>query len=80
MADLHFPARREELTVLTQEQADYISSKLDGLFKGAPGVEFLRHGSRHLQASSGSRRVPRWSWSISSRLRFGFRPTAVLGV
>ena len=34
VADLHFPARREELTVLTQEQADYISSKLDGPFKG----------------------------------------------
>ena len=29
MADLHFPSRREELTVLTQEQAAYISSKLD---------------------------------------------------
>ena len=29
MADLHFPSRREELTVLTQEQVAYIRSKLD---------------------------------------------------
>ena len=33
MADLHFPARREEFVVLTQEQAVYFSNKLDGLFK-----------------------------------------------
>ena len=40
----------------------------------------VRHGSRQHQTSSGSLRLSRWFWSISSRLRVGFRPTADLGV
>ena len=29
-ANLHFPALREELTVLTQEQADNVGAKIEG--------------------------------------------------
>ena len=55
--------------------------EMQGFFEGVvAGGVFLRHGSRQHQASSGSRRLPRWSWLISSRLRVGFRPTADLGV
>ena len=29
-ANLHFPTLREELAVLTQEQADYVGAKIEG--------------------------------------------------
>ena len=55
--------------------------EMQGSFEGVvAGGVFLRHGSRQHQTSSGSLRLSRWSWSISSRLRVGFRPTADLGV
>ena len=75
-------AVRSSQSLLRNKQITSVASLMAHSKVGTTGRRVLEtwKSSRQHQASSGSRRLPRWSWSISSRLRVGFRPTADLGV